>query len=312
MSSLGPYLRELRERRGVSLEEISRTTRVGRPYLEALEASDLSKLPAPVFTRGFILAYCQALGEPPQEALARYTGRAEAADGRTDLRTETSSHVSQDRARTSARGRGPLLVSFMLLVVLGVALFAVALVLQSGRDEGERRTATTRIESRPEPTPAAPSGVAAVTLDSDASSRPIPPLAGAPEAPSTTAKSAVPGKTAPTVDRPATMTTTPTPPTMTTLTQQEATAALGSVASPYRLIARTTEPTWIRVRTEDGGQSDETIPAGQVREWVSNRPLTISIGNAGGVRLELNGRILPPLGGSGAVIARLVLPSEAP
>jgi hypothetical protein len=57
---------------------------------------------------------------------------------------------------------------------------------------------------------------------------------------------------------------------------------------------------------------DETIPAGQVREWVSNRPFTLTIGNAGGVKLELNGRPLPALGAAGAVITRLVLPSEAP
>ena len=59
MSSLGPYLRELRERRGVSLEEMARATRVGRPYLEALEAGEFSKLPAPVFTRGFVREYAR-------------------------------------------------------------------------------------------------------------------------------------------------------------------------------------------------------------------------------------------------------------
>jgi hypothetical protein len=82
----------------------------------------------------------------------------------------------------------------------------------------------------------------------------------------------------------------------------------GSVSSPYRLIARTYETTWIRVRTEDGRTSEETLPAGESREWVSDRPFVVTIGNAGGVTLELNGRTLPPLGGKGAVIQRLVLP----
>ncbi|OLA99433.1 MAG: hypothetical protein AUH09_05795 [Candidatus Rokubacteria bacterium 13_2_20CM_70_12] len=82
------------------------------------------------------------------------------------------------------------------------------------------------------------------------------------------------------------------------------------VASSYRLVARTSELTWVRVRTEDGRMSEENIPAGEIREWVSNRPFVLSIGNAGGVTLELNGRRLPPLGPSGAVIARLVVPTE--
>ncbi len=71
------------------------------------------------------------------------------------------------------------------------------------------------------------------------------------------------------------------------------------------------EATWIRVRMEDGRTVEETIPAGQTREWFSSGPLTLTVGNAGGVKLELNGRALPPLGPSGVVIPRLVLPTES-
>src|SRR5207245_10753984 len=87
-------------------------------------------------------------------------------------------------------------------------------------------------------------------------------------------------------------------------------AAVTGVASSYRLVARTSELTWVRVRTEDGRMSEENIPAGEIREWVSNRPFVLSIGNAGGVTLERNGRRLPPLGPSGAVVARRVVPTE--
>ena len=68
--------------------------------------------------------------------------------------------------------------------------------------------------------------------------------------------------------------------------------------------------TWIRVRTDDGRSTEESIPAGEVREFVSNRPFVVTVGNAAGVSLELNGRLLPPLGARGAVIPRLVLPPE--
>src|SRR5712692_5017854 len=78
MSSVGAYLRQLRETRGVSLEEIARVTRVGSSYLHALEGDDFAALPESVFTRGFVRAYCQALGETPDEALALYDGRSEA------------------------------------------------------------------------------------------------------------------------------------------------------------------------------------------------------------------------------------------
>ena len=86
----------------------------------------------------------------------------------------------------------------------------------------------------------------------------------------------------------------------------------GSVVSPYRLVARTSEATWLRVRTEDGRTSEEMIPPGEIREWVSNRPFVLTVGNAAGVTLELNGQKLPPLGGRGAVIGNLILPPPSP
>ena len=73
-------------------------------------------------------------------------------------------------------------------------------------------------------------------------------------------------------------------------------------------MARTTELTWLRVQTVDGHLTEENVPAGQVREWVSNRPFKITVGNAGGVTFELNGQSLPRLGGSGVVVRELFLP----
>src|SRR5881628_1054099 len=122
MSSVGSYLRELRERRGLSLDEISRSTRVLHQYLESLEADDLAALPAPAFTRGFIRAYCQVLREPPDEALARYQEGVQphALHGH-DAALPESRKSRELGTRRENRGRGAVLVSFVLLVVLGVA-----------------------------------------------------------------------------------------------------------------------------------------------------------------------------------------------
>src|SRR5258705_11836738 len=127
MSSVGTYLKELRQRRGVSLEEIARTTRVAQRYLESIEADTFDTLPSPVFTRGFIRAYCQALGEPPDEALAAYEGREEPAPppppagplrrGQPPIRPAAGAPDPQPR------GRGAVLVSLVLLGVLGLAPF---------------------------------------------------------------------------------------------------------------------------------------------------------------------------------------------
>lgn len=330
MLSVGSYLRELRERRGVSLDEIARVTRVGRSYLEALEAGDFAKLPAPVFTRGFIRAYCQALGEPLEDALARYENRVrEPAD-------EPRQPLPQE-----ARGRGHVMVSFVLLVVLGAALFGVTLALRSGRDGGERRsesparaersggtsvaapvppapvTEVSSVTGAGQPTPASAGGPASTGVpapDAGVDRSPSVPVSvpvARPQAPlAATPPAMIPAVPPKPVERPAVASTPPPIASSGTRAAERATA--GAVA-PYRLVARTAEATWMRVRTEDGRQlSEETIPPGQVREWVSNRRFNLAIGNAGGVRLELNGQAIPALGPSGAVIPRLALPPEAP
>jgi len=295
MASVGDYLRELRDRRGISLEEISRVTRVASSYLEALESDRQSVLPAPVFTRGFIRAYCQALGESPDEALARYDGREGGVPA--PPRPAAPPSTPAPTTESEARSRSAVLVSFVLLVILGMALFAVALMTQPARED--------RVERRaPEP---APSGTPA----SAPASRPTPePASSTPPGPAATPGQAMSGPTSAPATAGVTVTAAASRAVAPPPWLPDVQAATGGVASPYRLVARVSEPTWIRVRTEDGSSTEETVPAGQIREWVSNRPFVLTLGNAGGVSLELNGRTLPPLGPSGTVISRIVLPPQ--
>jgi cytoskeleton protein RodZ len=302
MASVGDHLRDLRQRRGLSLDEISRATRIASRYLEAIESGHFAALPAPVFTRGFILAYCQALGEPPDEALALYDGR----DGVSSVapRAPVAPAARPPVSESEPRSRSAVLVSFVLLVILGMALFGVALMTQPAREERVDRGAPPVADApAPAPTPLP----ATASANPASASAPAPPPTPRPPA---VAASPPPAATAP-IPAGAVITPEPprpvaTPPTWLSGVQ----AATGGVGSPYRLIARASEATWIRIRTEDGQNSEETVPAGQMREWVSNRPFVVTLGNAGGVTLELNGRTLPPLGPSGTVISRIVLPPQ--
>src|SRR2546425_9180444 len=119
MSSFGAYLRDLRERQGVSLDELSRATRVLHHYLEALEADDLTALPAPVFTKGFIRAYCQGFVVAPDEALALYDQRI--AKDLAGVRITPAPPPPRDdhvavpgSERKEGRGRGAIPVSLRL------------------------------------------------------------------------------------------------------------------------------------------------------------------------------------------------------
>ena len=66
---LGDLLRGARLARGIFIMDAEEDTRIRRVYLEAIEADDISDLPAPVFTRGLVGSYARYLGIDPSEAL---------------------------------------------------------------------------------------------------------------------------------------------------------------------------------------------------------------------------------------------------
>jgi len=67
--TVGARLREAREKRGVSLRQIANSTRISVMSLEALERSDLSRLPGGIFTKAFIRAYAQEVGLDPDRTI---------------------------------------------------------------------------------------------------------------------------------------------------------------------------------------------------------------------------------------------------
>jgi len=70
--TLGQYLRQERERKNISLEAVSKVTRITLKNLEALEKDDFLHLPAAVFVRGFLRAYASYLGLDPQQLMTLY------------------------------------------------------------------------------------------------------------------------------------------------------------------------------------------------------------------------------------------------
>lgn len=72
MTELGLALKEEREKRNISLEEIASTTKIVSRYLEALENDRFDIMPGGFFIKGIIRTYARAIGLDPDEVLARY------------------------------------------------------------------------------------------------------------------------------------------------------------------------------------------------------------------------------------------------
>ena len=76
------------------------------------------------------------------------------------------------------------------------------------------------------------------------------------------------------------------------------------------LVMRATDTTWVRVQPDGGPVTEETLSPGAVREWRSAGRFRVTLGNAGGVDLELDVRALPALGSAGQVVKDATIPGE--
>src|SRR5579875_1838411 len=97
MAGFGENMRREREMRGITLDEISNTTKISVRMLEALENENFSKLPGGIFTRSFIRAYANYLGLDEERVMSEYQIAAP-SNGEQDLsRFGASSNQSRSK-----------------------------------------------------------------------------------------------------------------------------------------------------------------------------------------------------------------------
>ena len=72
-STLGEKLRQAREERGISINEVAEQTRISPHYLDLIEQDDYRTLPGGIFNKGFIKSFAKYVGVDEGEALQDYT-----------------------------------------------------------------------------------------------------------------------------------------------------------------------------------------------------------------------------------------------
>jgi curved DNA-binding protein CbpA len=68
----GQFMKEIREYKKVSIERMADMTRISKTHITALENDDTKKLPADVYTRGYIYQYAKVLKLNPELVAASY------------------------------------------------------------------------------------------------------------------------------------------------------------------------------------------------------------------------------------------------
>lgn len=77
--SPGEWIRDQRQRRGMSIEQLAVATKIPRASLQLLEEDRYGELPGPVFVKGFLRCAARSLGVNPEQVMELFYERERAA-----------------------------------------------------------------------------------------------------------------------------------------------------------------------------------------------------------------------------------------
>ncbi|MBU2227368.1 MAG: DUF4115 domain-containing protein [Proteobacteria bacterium] len=119
-------LKAVRERGGLSLRDVFKTTRVSLVNLAAVENSDFARLPPPIYARAFIRKYARAVGIDEKPLLENYERYLEG------LRPPCEETAVRKPWPEKGRRYQFLCLSLAAVIVAGILVYALFLYDQSG------------------------------------------------------------------------------------------------------------------------------------------------------------------------------------
>lgn len=298
----GKTLQSQREAMGWSVEQVADQLKLAPRQILALEAGDYAALPSPAVTRGFVRAYAKLLkiDAAPLVAMIEMNMPAEAQAGNGTVRREQRpASFSESRFPVGGkRSKVPvgLIAGVAVVVAAGAALWHFGLIPGSQQPASQGVTDGAVLE-----TPVVtPSGAAPAPHDT--LQNPSVPLisvpapageAAAPAAPGTTtvAPATPPGiapATAPVTPPAATPSAAAVPPAAAAPAPA---AAAPATAGGNTLVLNVREDSWIGVRPVGGGKALlwREVKAGSTETIDLAGPVTLTVGNPGGVTATLRG-----------------------
>jgi cytoskeletal protein RodZ len=120
MATLGQQLKQSREEKGISLQEIAESTHISIRFLQAIENDAYDVLPGGVFNRAFVRKFARQVGFDEEQAVNLYQEQWQEQGGEPERGYQLG--VDEPDFRQSS-GNG-LLLSFVALLVIGSLAYA--------------------------------------------------------------------------------------------------------------------------------------------------------------------------------------------
>jgi cytoskeleton protein RodZ len=266
LPSFGEKLKREREKRAVTLEQISVSTKIGTRMLQALEEDKFSQLPGGIFNKGFVRAYARCVGMDEDQAVAEYLEASGDAPARIEAAAELERSSPEPAGDRSSRDLPWGLFAAVLLLV------ALVLSIWSYRKREHRAPSGT--------TNSTPQSLQTPSPASDAS--PKTALAA-----SNSGSAVTPVKSQILPDLQAR-----TPPPDTT-----------SPAQPgeFTVLIQAREDSWVSITADGKVLLSDMLLAGDQRSVHGRKQVVIRSGNTGAVNFLFNGKKLAPQGDFGEV-----------
>ncbi|MBH0173146.1 DUF4115 domain-containing protein [Fictibacillus sp. 23RED33] len=137
MTELGKLLKEKREEKGMSLEELQTATKIQKRYLVAIEEGKYEVLPGSFYARAFIKNYCEAVGLNYETIFDEYSHEIpkSAKEPTTEFEPRSKrerSGVSEDHSLLKR-----LIPIILIGILIVVVLFVVWKLLPDGNDQAK-------------------------------------------------------------------------------------------------------------------------------------------------------------------------------
>jgi cytoskeleton protein RodZ len=284
MGSVASELKSEREKRKISLAQIAADTRISLRYLQSLEEGRYGDLPGGMYNRAFLRAYCESLNLNQQEIMQRYEAEISPP---LDKLLKSKPHLSQ---KDTSLKLSPVVTWTLMLLISATGIFFsrkwIATVFSPYFSHRQAPSVPHELAKQPVPSPA----------PQTAAVNPGPPPAQAAQLENTTNVPAATPEPSPSEPK------APLVQAPETTQAQEAALPVSPSPSSLRLEIIATENCWISVERDGSPALRKLLIPGEVQFVRASEQFSIVIGNAGGVRLKINGKAAKPLGKSGEVV----------
>jgi cytoskeleton protein RodZ len=298
VASFGTRLRLEREQRGVTLDQISRSTKIGTRFLQALEQDRFEQLPGGIFNKGFIRAYARFLGLNEEQTLADYL--AATSPGEPATAAEPAVPAQGESMQASSLPWG----TFAMLLLVVALSFAIWGFYTRDREPSTpvRHPVAPSSNSSGSTSPPAPSS------SSDSQMPAAEEQAGDSQKPAAEAQTAQAEMSADSRAHP-TATGPSAPADSLALARAEpessstkapvSTASLVTASFMVHIKARNNA--WVSITADGKRLTDETLTGGAEKSIRAANQIIVKTGNSGALDFEFNGQKLPTQGAYGEV-----------